>query len=144
MVNLASIHTTSMAITHAIRDLCEHEEYVQVLREEIEEVLEQDGGWQRDTHGKLRKVNSFLKESQRFAPPTLCSSTPSHSPSIRVGSRFFKTTRLTIRVSFNRVALTSLNLSSSVEIPAGTHLSVASRNILFDPEGTPDPELLTA
>lgn len=50
MVNLAGIHTTSMAITHAIHDLCEHEEYAKVLREEIEEVLLNDGGWQRDTH----------------------------------------------------------------------------------------------
>ncbi len=74
MVNLTGIHTTSMAITHAIHDLCEHEEYVKVLREEIEQVLEQDGGWQRDTHDKLRKLDSFLKQSQRFAPPTLCSS----------------------------------------------------------------------
>ena len=77
MVNLAGIHTTSMAITHAIHDLCEHEEYVQLLREEIEQVLREDAGWQRDTHHRLRKVDSFLKESQRFAPPTLCASTVS-------------------------------------------------------------------
>lgn len=80
MVNLAGIHTTSMAITHAIHDLCEHKEYIKVLREEIEGVLQEDGGWQRDTHSKLRKVDSFLKESQRFAPPTLCLSTLSFHP----------------------------------------------------------------
>ena len=74
MANLAGIHTTSMAITHAIYDLCEHEEYIQVLRDEIEEVLGKVGGWQRDTHRKLRKVDSFLRESQRFSPPTLCAS----------------------------------------------------------------------
>ncbi len=74
MTNLAGIHTTSMAITHAIHDLCDHAEYLTVLREEIEEVLREDGGWQRDTHNKLHKLDSFLKESQRFAPPTLCSS----------------------------------------------------------------------
>lgn len=72
MVYLAGIHTTSMAITHAIHDLCEHDEYVKVLRDEIEEILQKDGGWQRNTHDKLRKMDSFLKESQRFAPPTLC------------------------------------------------------------------------
>ena len=76
MVNLAGIHTTSMAITHAIHDLCEHEEYSKVLREEIEEVLLKDGGWQSDTHEKLRKMDSFLKESQHFAPSTLCLSSP--------------------------------------------------------------------
>jgi ent-kaurene oxidase len=47
--------------------------------------------------------------------------------------------RLTFPVSFNRIALKSLTLSSGLEIPAGTHFSVASRDILFDPEVTPDP-----
>lgn len=44
-------------------------------------------------------------------------------------------------VSFNRVALTSLTLSSGLEIPAGTHMSVASRNMLFDPDVTPNPDV---
>ena len=71
MTNLAGIHTTSIVITHAVHDLCEHQQYVKVLREEVEEVLQKNGGWQKDTHTKLRKIDSFLKESQRFAPPTL-------------------------------------------------------------------------
>lgn len=52
----------------------------------------------------------------------------------------FKATRLTLPVSFNRVVLQSLTLSSGIEIPAGTHFSVASRDILFDPEVIPNPE----
>ena len=60
MVNLAGIHTTSMAITHAIHDLCEHEGYAKVLRDEIEEVLLKDGGWRKNTHEKLPKMDSFL------------------------------------------------------------------------------------
>lgn len=47
---------------------------------------------------------------------------------------------LIVAVSFNRIALSPLTLSSGIEIPAGTHFSVASRNILFDPEVTPDPD----
>ncbi|KAI4176969.1 MAG: hypothetical protein LQ346_007749 [Caloplaca aetnensis] len=114
MVNLAGIHTTSAAITHAIYDLCEHPEYVNELREETEEVLRLDGGWQKGTHSKLHKLDSFLKESQRFSPPTL--------------------------LSFNRVVLTPLTLSNGTHIPAGTHISVASRHIQFDPDVTPDPD----
>lgn len=72
MANLVGIHTSSMAITHAILDLCEYTEYVTILREEIEKVLREDGGWQRNTHDKLHKMDSFLKESQRFSPITLC------------------------------------------------------------------------
>lgn len=71
MVNLAGIHTTGAALTHAIYDLCEHQEYAEDLRQDIDQVLEQDGGWQKDTHTKLLKLDSFLKESQRFSPPTL-------------------------------------------------------------------------
>lgn len=71
MVNVAGIHTSSMAITNAILDLCEHPEYITILREEIKDVL-QDDGWQKDTHTKLHKMDSFLKESQRFSPLTLC------------------------------------------------------------------------
>ena len=74
MANLAGIHTSSIAITHAILDLCEHPEYVPMLREEIEQVLREDGGWQKNTHSKLHKMDSFFKESQRFSPPTLCAS----------------------------------------------------------------------
>lgn len=136
MVNLAGIHTTSMAITHVIHDLCEHEEYTKVLHEEIEEVLLKDGGWQRDTHEKLRKMDSFPKESQRFAPPTLCLSILHPF----VWFTFLIASRLTFLVSFNRIALTSLTLSSGIEIPAGTHFSVASRDILFDPDVTPEPD----
>ena len=44
-------------------------------------------------------------------------------------------------VSFNRIALTPITLSTGLEIPAGTHLSAASRNILFDPDVTPNPEV---
>jgi Cytochrome P450 len=48
--------------------------------------------------------------------------------------------RLTFpQVSFNRIALKPLTLSSGIEIPAGTHFSVASRDILFDPDVTPNP-----
>ena len=131
MVNVAGIHTSSMAITNAILDLCEHPEYITILREEIKHVL-QDDGWQRNTESKLHKMDSFLKESQRFSPLALC-----EFMSKLIASVHF----LTILVSFNRVALTSLTLSSGLEIPAGTHLAAASRNILFDPILTPNPDV---
>lgn len=74
MANLVGIHTTSGAITHAILDLCQFPEYVQILREEVEAVQREDGGWQRNSYNKLHKMDSFLKESQRFSPAGLCAS----------------------------------------------------------------------
>jgi cytochrome P450 len=79
-LSMAAIHTTSMAITAAIYDLAAHPEVIQPLRDEIQQVIDGDG---QDVDGegfktlkkssmpKLWKLDSFLKESQRFTPPQL-------------------------------------------------------------------------
>ena len=36
------------------------------MREEVEAVLADEGGWSKAALQKMRKVDSFLKESQRF------------------------------------------------------------------------------
>lgn len=69
-----------MATSHALYDLAAHPEYVAPLREEIEQVIAEDG-YEVDGSGmknlkkqslpKLKKLDSFLKESQRFSPPGL-------------------------------------------------------------------------
>ncbi len=68
MADLTGIHTTSMAITHGIDDLCERQEYIEILRRENELVLRKDDGWQKNAHSELHNVDSSLKASQRFAP----------------------------------------------------------------------------
>jgi cytochrome P450 len=77
-VSFAAIHTSSMATTHAILDLASRREYIQPLRDEIDEIRKLDGeeidgdGYVRlkkDSINKLRKLDSFMKESQRFSPP---------------------------------------------------------------------------
>lgn len=67
-----------MAATQAIFDLVARPEYIQPLRDEIEQVIDEDG---QDTDGegflklkktsmtKLKKLDSFMKESQRLSPP---------------------------------------------------------------------------
>jgi cytochrome P450 len=72
LLSLASIHTTTMSAAHALYDLCLHREYFEPLREEIINELREDHGWQKSTLNKLRKLDSFLKESQRENPPSLC------------------------------------------------------------------------
>ena len=67
-----------MATCHAIYDMACRPEYVEPLREEINEVLQEDG-YDVDGEGflklkkasipKLRKLDSFMKESQRLSPP---------------------------------------------------------------------------
>ncbi|KAK8015187.1 ent-kaurene oxidase [Apiospora arundinis] len=106
VVNLAALHTTSMATTHAVYDLCAHPEYFEPLRAELVAVLRADGGWQRDTLGKLRKLDSFIKETQRWAPASL--------------------------MSFNRYLRQPHTLADGTHLPAGTHLCFAAEPILMD------------
>ena len=71
LLSLAGIHTTTNAATHTLYDLCAHPEFFAPLREEMEEVLNTDEGWDKGSLTKLRKLDSFMMESQRFNPPAL-------------------------------------------------------------------------
>ena len=51
-------------MTHAIFDLAARPEYIQPLREEVEQVVTADG-WTKTAMGKMWKLDSFLKESMR-------------------------------------------------------------------------------
>lgn len=79
LLSLASIHTTTMSAAHTMYDLCAHPEYFEPLRQEALEVLREDGGWKKTTLNKMRKLDSFLKESQRVNPP-VCVSLPLSTP----------------------------------------------------------------
>ncbi|KAF3062198.1 Ent-kaurene oxidase [Daldinia childiae] len=60
-----------MAITHVIFDLCAMPEYIEPLRSEAQAALiKDDGKWQFSTIKRLRRLDSFLKESQRLNQST--------------------------------------------------------------------------
>lgn len=71
-LTLAAVHATTTAITHALLDLCAYPEYLATLREEVDGVYDNGEEWEKSTLDKLEKMDSFLKESQRFNPPSLC------------------------------------------------------------------------
>lgn len=70
-------------------DLLGHPEYIQPLREEIQQVIAEDG-YQQDETGKnylsktslnkLKKLDSFIKESQRLSPLNFGKATQLHTP----------------------------------------------------------------
>ncbi|PVF95398.1 putative cycloheximide-inducible protein CIP70 [Serendipita vermifera] len=66
-VNFAAIHTSGVTLTHAVFWLLAYPEYIQPLREEIEEIIKQHG-WSKDSIGKMVKLDSFMKESARISP----------------------------------------------------------------------------
>ncbi|KAA8563977.1 hypothetical protein EYC84_011978 [Monilinia fructicola] len=81
-LSFAAIYTTTMASTHAIFDLISHPEFIAPLREEIDQVTAEDGyeidgsgkkNLKKQSFAKLKKLDSFLKESQRFSPSGLIS-----------------------------------------------------------------------
>lgn len=57
-------------LIHALYTLAIHPEYVEPLREEILEAL--SGDWTMAAIMKMRKLESFVKESMRMQPLTLC------------------------------------------------------------------------
>jgi len=72
-VAFAAIHTTSMALSHAIFDLAAYPFVVKELREEIAAVIVEenypDQMLRKTSLPKLKKLDSFIKESQRMNPP---------------------------------------------------------------------------
>jgi cytochrome P450 len=69
--------TTFSSTTQAIYDLVAHPEYIPILREEVESVpRDQNGNFTKDSTVAMDKLDSFLKESQRFNSPDLSKLTP--------------------------------------------------------------------
>jgi cytochrome P450 len=103
-ISFASTHTTTHAISNILFDLAAQPEYQDGLREELEVVLEKCGGelTQLDLV-QLRKMDSFMKESQRFSPATI--------------------------VSPMRLTIQPLTLSTGQIIPAGTPIGFFSMSI---------------
>ena len=137
LLTLASIHTTTMSVTHALYDLAAMPEYIQPLREEIEQVLQEEGGWQKGVLSKLRKMDSFLKESQRMSPPN-----NGKFPVFASGKAWCWSKEILMRgtaVAFNRVVMKPLTLSDGTFLPQGTHFTMPAGPLAFDENIIKDP-----
>lgn len=53
------------SFTHALFHLAARPEYIEPIREEVESVIGSDG-WTKAAMQKMKKLDSFFKESQRF------------------------------------------------------------------------------
>ncbi|KAK1235780.1 hypothetical protein PQX77_000986 [Marasmius sp. AFHP31] len=104
-VNVAAIHTTSMAFTNALYYLAADPKLVEMLRGEIETEVRRNG-WTKNAMDGMRKLDSFLKESQRLSG--------------------------TSAVTLNRKALVDFALSDGTVIPAGTTVATAALPVHHD------------
>ncbi|CAL5867176.1 uncharacterized protein PFLUO_LOCUS1388 [Penicillium psychrofluorescens] len=114
IISLASIHTSQMNAVHVMYDLAAHPEYLEPLRQEIRTVAAEPGGWNKSSYGKLRKLDSFLRESQRFNPPSI--------------------------LAYHRIMQDTAILSDGTILPRGSHIAMAVNKIQNDADVTPEPE----
>lgn len=72
LATFASIYNLSNALTYIVFDLAATpEKDVEEMRKELMEVLGGDGVIDKNSLAKLKKLDSFAKESQRLCPPSL-------------------------------------------------------------------------
>jgi cytochrome P450 len=65
--------TTFASITQALYDLATYPEYIEVLREEVEAApTDANGLFTKEAPSFMKKLDSFIKESQRRSAPDLC------------------------------------------------------------------------
>lgn len=67
-ISFAAIHTSAAAPSQLIYDLCEHPEIIEPLRREVVAVSGEEGKIDKLGFLKMNKMDSFMKESQRFNP----------------------------------------------------------------------------
>ncbi|KAI0401848.1 cytochrome P450 [Xylaria palmicola] len=103
------LHTYSMAITNVMFDLCAMPKYINTLRSEAEEALSDEGGqWRMSTIEQLRRLDSFLKESQRLNHTTF--------------------------LGFDRKVISAIRLSDGKTVlPAGASIAMPGRPMSVDP-----------
>ncbi|KAI9569394.1 cytochrome P450 [Boletus coccyginus] len=104
LIIFAAIHTSANA----------NPQYIQPLREEVEGVVEKDG-WTKTALGKMRKVDSFLKESQRIEGMNI--------------------------VTLSRKALKDFTFSDGTFIPKGTSVAAATLSLHNDKNLYGNPEV---
>ncbi|KAM0272214.1 hypothetical protein ACHAQH_008796 [Verticillium albo-atrum] len=114
----ASIHTTNNLVTDCIYDLAAHPEVQEMLREEAHQVLEVEEGWARkESMAKLKKLDSFMKETQRLAGNI---------------------------TGFIRKVLKPITLSDGTRLPPGTKLLTPQAGISHDERFFANPETFDA
>ncbi|PBK86469.1 cytochrome P450 [Armillaria gallica] len=113
LVNMGAIHTTSMTFTTALYALATHPEYAEVLRDEVESIIYEEG-CTKSAMGKMIKLDSFVKEVQRLYG----------NPSV---------------FGMPRKTRKDFVFSDGTVVPAGVHIVVASLSTHTDEDNYEDP-----
>ncbi|KAI0195875.1 cytochrome P450 [Astrocystis sublimbata] len=114
-LSFAAIHTSAAAPTQLLYDLCAMPEYVEPLLAEIRDVRREfcEYGFDKRSLMKLEKLDSMMKESQRFNPLLL--------------------------VTFERFIHRPYTFSDGFRIPGNTQIGVPTQAISMDPAFYEEP-----
>ena len=112
--------------------MAEYPEHVRALREEIEEIIDREGGWTYTAIAKMVKVDSFIKESQRLNSGG--GKMFFHIRATQSDSPLFLPT-----VSMRRIVREPFTFSDGTYLPKGTYIAVPSNAIHLDESNYPDP-----
>ncbi|KAF5638645.1 gibberellin cluster-C13-oxidase [Fusarium sp. NRRL 25303] len=113
LVSFAAIHTTTMALTKVVWELAKRPEYVEPLRAEIHDVFGPEAGTtdiciNKEALSRLRKLDSFIREVQRWCPSTFV------TPSRRI--------------------MKSMTLSNGIKLPRGSSVAFPAHAIHMSEE----------
>jgi cytochrome P450 len=111
ILSLAGIHTMLLRQLSFIYDLTAHPEYLQDLRAEV---ANHSALWNKTSYGQLRKLDSFMRESQRLAPPPV--------------------------LGLKRIMQRPYTLLDGTLLPKGAYVCVAAYAIENDSRIYPEPE----
>ncbi|KAJ3580339.1 hypothetical protein NPX13_g217 [Xylaria arbuscula] len=110
---LASVHTSSATIIHVLFDLCSNPEFMEQLRQDVEQAVN-ESGWSLASIAKMKKIDSFMKESQRMNQAVL--------------------------MTFNRKVARPLKFEDGTTLPVGTYITMPSHAVATDPDIYSNPE----
>lgn len=112
-LSLAAVHTSSATTIHALFDLCANPEYIEPIREEIASEVAKHG-WTLSAIANMKRLDSFIKESQRLNQAVL--------------------------MTFNRKVAKLLRFEDGTTLGAGTYITMPSDSVARDPDIYDDPE----
>ncbi|KAJ3489333.1 hypothetical protein NLI96_g2200 [Meripilus lineatus] len=124
-----------IGFTAALYRLAAHSEYMAPLRAEVEAVIKSDG-WTKAALQKMRKVDSFFRECQRYQGFGAGNNSLEHLN--RLSRKSFDRAFV---VSSRRRARKDLQFSDGTRIPKGTFVSISSMSIHRDSEYYDNPDI---
>ncbi|KAI0157254.1 cytochrome P450 [Xylariaceae sp. FL1272] len=140
LLSASSIHTTSNLTTDCIYDLAVHQDMQEILRQEVIRVFGEDEiGWEeRDSISRLKKMDSFIKESQRLSGNISKSYSTRFHSLVESGSGIPHSNKSP--ASFIRKVMKPITLSNGTHLAPGTNLLTPLAGVAVDERFFPSPE----